>query len=165
MIDHVTLRVRDLAASKAFYATVLAPLGYAVIAEYPEAIGLGAGGKPDFWLTPDPSAEPQHVAFAATTRAAVDAFHAAGLACGGRDNGAPGLRAHYHPHYYGAFIDDPTGHHMEAVIHGPPGGARKPAGKKAAKRAPARKAARKVAGKPARKGAKRPAGKGGKKGR
>jgi catechol 2,3-dioxygenase-like lactoylglutathione lyase family enzyme len=152
MIDHVTLRVHDLAASKAFYAALLAPLGYAVIAEYPEAIGLGAGGKPDFWLTPDPAASPQHVAFGALSRAAVDAFHAAGLAAGGRDNGAPGLRVHYHPNYYGAFIDDPTGHHVEAVIHTPPGRARKPAPRKAA----ARKAG---PGKAAAKAARRPASK------
>jgi len=141
MIDHVTLRVHDLAASRAFYAATLAPLGYAVIADYPEAIGLGAAGKPDFWLTPDPSASPQHVAFAAASRAAVDGFHAAGLAAGGRDNGAPGLRVHYHPNYYGAFVDDPSGHHMEAVIHTPPAGARKAAGKKAPAKAVARKAA------------------------
>jgi catechol 2,3-dioxygenase-like lactoylglutathione lyase family enzyme len=153
MLDHVTLRVHDLATSKAFYAAVLAPLGYAVIDEYPEVIGLGAGGKPDFWLTPDPAAAPQHVAFAAASRAAVDAFHAAGLAAGGRDNGAPGLRIHYHPNYYGAFVDDPTGHHLEAVIHTPPGGARK-----ATRKAPARKAApRRAARKPA---AKKKAGKG-----
>ena len=117
MIDHVTLRVHDLAASKAFYAALLAPLGYAVIAEYPEAIGLGAGGKPDFWLTPDPTAAPQHIAFSAQSRAAVDAFHAAGLAAGGRDNGAPGLRVHYHPNYYGAFVLDADGHNVEAVCH------------------------------------------------
>lgn len=152
MIDHVTLRVHDLAASKAFYAAVLAPLGYAVIADYPEAVGLGAGGKPDFWLTHDPAAAPQHVAFAAATRAAVDAFHAAGLAAGGRDNGAPGLRVHYHPNYYGAFIDDPSGHHMEAVVHTPPRAAkvarrRAPARKAAARKAAPRKAARKPAGK------------------
>lgn len=152
MIDHLTLRVHDLAASRAFYAALLAPLGYAVIAEYPEAIGLGADGKPDLWLAPDPAAAPQHVAFAAPSRGAVDAFHAAGLAAGGRDNGAPGLRVHYHPNYYGAFIDDPTGHHVEAVIHTPPGAARQ-----AARKAPARKAARKPAARPARKAARKPA--------
>jgi catechol 2,3-dioxygenase-like lactoylglutathione lyase family enzyme len=157
MIDHLTLRVHDLATSKAFYAAVLAPLGYAVIAEYPEAIGLGAGGKPDLWLSPDPAAAPQHVAFSAVSRAAVDAFHAAGLAAGGRDNGAPGLRVHYHPNYYGAFVDDPTGHHIEAVIHTPPGGARKVARKAPARKAAPRKAARKAVRKPA---AKKKAGKG-----
>jgi catechol 2,3-dioxygenase-like lactoylglutathione lyase family enzyme len=137
MLDHVTLRVHDLAASRAFYLAALAPLGYGLLHDFPEAVGLGAGGKADLWLTPDPSAAPQHVAFAAPTRAAVDAFHAAGLAAGARDNGSPGLRAHYHPDYYGAFIDDPSGHHMEAVIHTPPAAARKAAPRKA----PARKAA------------------------
>lgn len=149
MIDHVTLRVHDLAASKAFYAALLAPLGYAVIAEYPEAIGLGVGGKPDLWLAPDPAAAPQHLAFAAPSRGAVDAFHAAGLAAGGRDNGAPGLRVHYHPNYYGAFIDDPSGHHVEAVIHTPPRAARKGA-RKAGARSPGRKASRKPASQAAR---------------
>jgi len=160
VIDHVTLRVHDLAASKAFYAVALAPLGYKLIADYPEAVGYGIDGKPDFWLTPDPSASPQHVAFAATSRMAVDDFHAAGLAAGGRDNGAPGLRVHYHPNYYGAFVDDPSGHHLESVIHTPPGGSgkarkatAKAAAKKAARKAPARKAVRvkTKARKPARK--------------
>lgn len=154
MIDHVTLRVHDLAASKGFYAALLAPLGYAVIADYPEAVGLGAGGKPDFWLTPDPAAAPQHVAFAAGSRAAVDAFHAAGLAAGGRDNGAPGLRVHYHPNYYGAFVDDPTGHHVEAVIHTPPAKARTPARKASARKPAPRKAAGKGAGASRRKAGK-----------
>ncbi len=162
MLDHITLRVHDLAAAKAFYTAALAPLGYAVVMDFPEGFGMGVGGKPDFWLTEDKAASPQHVAFAAPSRAAVDAFHAAGLAAGGRDNGAPGLRAHYHPDYYGAFVDDPSGHHMEAVIHTPPAGAKaraKPAKAKAgakakakparAKAAPARRPARK-AGKPAK---------------
>jgi len=153
VIDHLTLRVHDLAAAKAFYAATLAPLGYTVIAEYPEVVGLGAGGKPDLWLAPDPAAAPQHLAFAAPSRMAVDDFHAAGLAAGGRDNGAPGLRAHYHPNYYGAFIDDPTGHHVEAVIHTPTGAgkAKKAAGKKAAARKVAKKAPAKKVAKPARK--------------
>ena len=156
MIDHLTLRVHDLAASKAFYLAALAPLGYAVLHDFPEAVGLGAGGKADLWLTPDPSAAPQHVAFAAPTRAVVDAFHAAGLAVGARDNGTPGLRAHYHPNYYGAFIDDPSGHHLEAVIHTPPrkATAKKSAPRKAAPRraAPGRKATGKkaVKGRPGR---------------
>jgi catechol 2,3-dioxygenase-like lactoylglutathione lyase family enzyme len=152
VLDHITLRVHDLAASKAFYLTTLKPLDYKLVLEFPEGAGLGVGGKADFWLVHDPAASPQHVAFAAPSRAAVDAFHAAGLAAGGKDNGAPGLRLHYHPNYYGAFIDDPSGHHMEAVIHTPPGaaraGARRPAAKKtaarkpAARKAPAGKAAR-----------------------
>lgn len=150
MIDHVTLRVHDLAASKAFYTALLRPLGYAVIADYPEVAGLGAGGKPDLWLAADPAAAPQHLAFAAASRAAVDAFHAAGLAAGGRDNGAPGLRVHYHPNYYGAFIDDPSGHHVEAVIHTPPRAAAKGAGKRPARKATARKAPARRAARPAR---------------
>ena len=146
MLDHLTLRVHDLKASKAFYVATLKPLGYAIVTEFPEGLGMGVGGKPDLWLVQDPAASPQHVAFAAPSRPAVDAFHAAGLAAGGRDNGAPGLRAHYHPNYYGAFIDDPSGHHMEAVIHTAPGAAKRPAGKAAGK-APGKKvAAKKAAG-------------------
>jgi len=147
VLDHITLRVHDLAASKAFYVSVLKPLGYEVVMDFPEGLGLGVGGKPDFWLTEDRVASPQHLAFSAPSRAGVDAFHAAGLAAGGRDNGAPGLRVHYHPNYYGAFIDDPSGHHIEAVIHTPPAGAK---GKKAAKaKAAPKKAAKKAAAKKA----------------
>ena len=158
MLDHITLRVHDLAASKAFYLSVLKPLGYEVVMDFPEGLGMGVGGKPDFWLTEDRVASPQHVAFAAPSRAAVDAFHAAGLAAGGRDNGAPGLRVHYHPNYYGAFIDDPSGHHMEAVIHAPPAKAGSKARAKAApgRSAPRRAAPRKAA--PKRAAAKKPAG-------
>jgi len=154
VLDHITLRVHDLAASKAFYVSVLKPLGYEVVMDFPEGLGMGVGGKPDFWLTEDRVASPQHVAFAAPSRAAVDAFHAAGLAAGGRDNGAPGLRVHYHPNYYGAFIDDPSGHHIEAVIHTPPAGAKGKQGAKA-RAAPKKAAARKAAAK--RGGAKKPA--------
>jgi len=159
VLDHITLRVHDLATSKAFYVSVLQPLGYEVVMDFPEGLGLGVGGKPDFWLTEDRVASPQHLAFSAPSRAAVDAFHAAGLAAGGRDNGAPGLRVHYHPNYYGAFIDDPSGHHIEAVIHRPPSGAKgkkaaraKPAPRKAATRKPAAKkpAAKKAAARRAR---------------
>jgi catechol 2,3-dioxygenase-like lactoylglutathione lyase family enzyme len=120
MIDHLTLRVRDLAAAKAFYAAALAPLGYAIGKEYPEAIGMGVGGLLDFWLTADVNASPQHLAFSAHDRKAVDAFHAAALGAGGRDNGPAGLRAEYHPNYYGAFVFDPSGHNVEAVCHRPP---------------------------------------------
>ena len=121
MIDHISLRVRDLAAAKAFYSAVLAPLGYKLGMEFPDGAGLGAGGKLDFWLIQDPEATPQHVAFAAPNRDAVDAFHAAALAAGGRDNGPPGLRLEYHPNYYAAFVYDPSGHNMEVVHHHAPG--------------------------------------------
>lgn len=117
MIDHVTLRVRDFAASKAFYAAALAPLGYKLVSEYPEAAGFGAKGRLDFWLAPDAEARPQHIAFSAPTRAAVGAFHAAALSAGATDNGPPGLRLDYHPNYFAAFVLDPSGHNMEAVCH------------------------------------------------
>ncbi len=136
MIDHVSLRVRDLAAAKAFYTAVLAPLGYKLGMEFPDGAGLGAGGKVDLWLIHDPQATPQHLAFAAPDRAAVDAFHAAALAAGGRDNGPPGLRLEYHPDYYAAFVYDPSGHNMEAVHHHPPAKA-KPAAKRVARSAKA----------------------------
>ena len=117
MIDHVTLRVRDLAASKAFYLAALAPLGYKLGMEFPDGAGLGAGGKLDFWLVQDPESRPQHLAFSASDRAGVGAFHAAALAAGGSDNGPPGLRLDYHPNYFAAFVLDPSGHNLEAVCH------------------------------------------------
>ena len=125
MIDHVTLRVRDLAAAKAFYLTALAPLGYKLGMEFPDGAGLGAGGKLDFWLVQDPEARPQHLAFSSPDRASVAAFYSAALAAGGRDNGPAGLRAEYHPNYYGAFVFDPSGHNVEAVCHRPPGAPKK----------------------------------------
>ena len=120
MIDHITLRVRDLAAAKAFYTAALAPLGYTIGKEYSEALGLGAGGKLDFWLVADLTAQPQHLAFSSPDRGSVDAFYAAALGAGGRDNGPAGLRADYHPNYYGAFVFDGSGHNVEAVCHRPP---------------------------------------------
>ncbi|TWT21579.1 VOC family protein [Luteimonas wenzhouensis] len=130
MIDHIGLTVADYARSRAFYERALAPLGYRLVMELtPEQTGgsyHGGGfgdGKPDFWIgagrdgqTPTTS---MHVAFAANSRAAVDAFHAAALAAGARDNGAPGLRPDYHANYYGAFVIDPDGHNIEAVCHLP----------------------------------------------
>jgi catechol 2,3-dioxygenase-like lactoylglutathione lyase family enzyme len=141
MIDHVTLRVRDLAAAKAFYSAALAPLGYQVGKEYPGAIGLGIGGTLDFWLAPDPDARPQHLAFTAPDRAAAAAFHAAALAAGGTDNGPPGLRLDYHPHYFAAFAFDPSGHNVEVVCHRPPRAAR-PKKKAKAKQPAARRIAK-----------------------
>ena len=135
MIDHITLRVRDLAAAKAFYSAALAPLGYKLGMEFPDGAGLGAGGKLDFWLVQDPEARPQHLAFSAPDRDAVDAVYAAALAAGGADNGPPGLRTEYHPNYYAAFVFDPSGHNAEIVHHHAPGAAakKKPAAKSIAK--------------------------------
>jgi catechol 2,3-dioxygenase-like lactoylglutathione lyase family enzyme len=127
MIDHTGVGVSDFARSKAFYSTALAAIGYELLKAFPAEItgtvdvaGFGEGGKPDFWISSGgANTPPVHVAFRVATRAEVDAFHAAGLAAGGTDNGAPGIRAHYHPDYYGAFIRDPDGHNIEAVCHAP----------------------------------------------
>jgi catechol 2,3-dioxygenase-like lactoylglutathione lyase family enzyme len=126
MIDHVGFPVSDYARSKAFYSQALAPLGYALIMEVGEtesgspAVGFGRGGKPDFWIGGEGGLTGVlHIAIVADDRRTVDAFYRAALAAGGRDNGAPGLRPHYHPNYYGAFVLDPDGHNIEAVCHAP----------------------------------------------
>ena len=118
MIDHTGVHARDVAKSKAFYRAALAPLGYAVIMEFDDAVGFGVPPKPDFWMgRADAGIAPIHVAFRADTRAQVDAFYKAAMAAGGRDNGPPGLRPHYHQNYYGAFVLDPDGNNIEAVCH------------------------------------------------
>jgi len=122
MIDHMGLAVSDLSRSREFYEAALAPLGYAPIMVFDEAVGFGVPPKPDFWLgegDPGKATLALHVAFRAESRAQVDAFYSAAIAAGGRDNGAPGVRAHYHPNYYGAFVLDPDGHNIEAVCHLP----------------------------------------------
>ena len=119
MIDHIGIKVRDFEASKRFYAAVLAPLGYKLLMEFPGAAGFGgADGKPDFWIGAGggESVAAVHIAIV-TDHAGVDAFHAAALAAGGKDNGAPGLRPMYHPSYYGAFALDLDGNNVEAVSH------------------------------------------------
>lgn len=120
MIDHIALRVRDLAAARRFYEAALKPLGYTLLLNFEEAAGFGIGGKPDFWIGPGGPSGPVHVAFTCPERGLVDAFHAAALEAGARDNGPPGLRPHYHAHYYGAFVLDPDGNNLEAVCHLPP---------------------------------------------
>jgi catechol 2,3-dioxygenase-like lactoylglutathione lyase family enzyme len=118
MFDHIGFRVRDLEASRKFYLAALAPLGVGLAMEGPNGVGLGRGGKPSLWLSQgEPPVSPLHIAFTAKNRAEVDAFHAAALAAGAKDNGAPGLRPHYHPNYYGSFAIDPDGHNIEAVCH------------------------------------------------
>lgn len=131
MIDHISLPVSDYARSRAFYDKALSALGYNLameIADSPDFVGAGYGPaelpEPAFWIgaSPHPAPPPvspdgQHVAFRGPDRAAVDAFHAAALATGGRDNGPPGLRPHYHANYYAAFVLDPDGHRLEAVCH------------------------------------------------
>jgi len=122
MLDHITVAVRDHAAAKRFFAEALRPLGYEIVMEWEGYCGLGVKGKPDLWLKGEDAEHPvgaQHVAFAAPDRKAVDAFHAAALRAGARDNGAPGVRTDYHPGYYAAFVIDADGHNIEAVCHRP----------------------------------------------
>jgi len=126
MIDHIGIRVRDYPRAKAFYTAALAPLGYQVIMELtPEmglgyiGVGLGIDRKPDFWIGQGETNGAAHIAIVAADRKAVDAFYAAALAAGGTDHGAPGVRAHYHPSYYGAFVLDAEGNNIEAVCHKP----------------------------------------------
>ena len=156
MLDHVSLRVQDFPRALAFYRSALAPIGYRVAMEFPDCRRPRANaGKPDLWITlTDKPLSPAHIAFR-TDRARVDAFHAAALAAGGTDNGAPGVRADYHPHYYAAYVIDPEGNNIEVVCHDPPGLARKPPAVRAAAspRRPAKKV-KKPARKPARKAAK-----------
>jgi catechol 2,3-dioxygenase-like lactoylglutathione lyase family enzyme len=120
VIDHVGLGVSDLDKSKAFYQQALRPLGYQLLMERDGSAGFGSNGKPDFWIHANrPLSGPTHVAIASPDRATVQAFHTEGLAAGGRDNGLPGLRPHYHQDYYGAFVLDPDGNNIEAVCHRP----------------------------------------------
>lgn len=126
MIDHIGFPVSDYERAKAFYRAALAPLDYVLVLEVRQsdndaaAAGFGANGKPDFWIGGEGGLDkPLHVAILAKNRAAVDAFYHAAITAGGRDNGAPGIRAHYHPDYYGAFVLDPDGHNIEAVCHAP----------------------------------------------
>jgi catechol 2,3-dioxygenase-like lactoylglutathione lyase family enzyme len=126
MLDHIGFPVSDFARAKAFYEKALAPLGIGVVMEVTKAesggayegAGFGEQRKPYFWIGSGAALTGRlHVAFAAKDRASVDAFYKAAMAAGATDNGPPGLRPHYHPNYYGAFVLDPDGHNIEAVCH------------------------------------------------
>jgi catechol 2,3-dioxygenase-like lactoylglutathione lyase family enzyme len=121
MLDHVGIGVSDYPRSKAFYEQALAPLGLTLIMEPVAEVGGFGEGRPSFWIDTRGTAAQGavHVAFAVEQRETVDAFHAAALAAGGTDNGAPGVREMYHPHYYGAYVLDPDGNNVEAVCHRP----------------------------------------------
>lgn len=122
ILDHVGFNVTDFEASKAFLVRALAPLGIGIAGEGPGWAMLGRGKKGQFWFGSMGAAPgPIHVAFAAENREQVRHFHEAAIAAGGKDNGAPGLRSHYHPNYYGAFVIGPDGHNFEAVCHAPEG--------------------------------------------
>ena len=125
MLDHIGIGVTDYEKAKAFYDLALAPLGITKVMEvtaaetgHADAAGYGAD-RPVFWFGKTERATPMHVAFTTKERAAVDAFYKAALAAGGRDNGGPGPRPHYHANYYAAFVLDPDGHNIEAVCHAP----------------------------------------------
>jgi catechol 2,3-dioxygenase-like lactoylglutathione lyase family enzyme len=121
MLDHVSLGASDFARSKAFYEQALKPLGLGVLAGDDRTFAGFGDTRPFFWIGQSEGAasERAHVAFAAPNRAAVDAFHAAAVGAGGKDNGAPGPRPHYGPGYYGAFVIAPDGHNIEAVCRLP----------------------------------------------
>ena len=122
MFDHVALNVKDYTTSRAFYEMALAPLGYRVVMAFEQwgSAGFGEGDKPEFWIHErEPIGTATHVAFRCEDRATVAAFHEAALAAGGADNGAPGVREHYHPSYFGGFVLDPDGNNIEAVCHSP----------------------------------------------
>jgi len=113
MIEHISLRCRDSRASRKFYERALEPLGYEMDRRYGDAFGFIQGGRHDFWVTKGKVGTPTHVAFHAQSAAAVEAFYRAAMAAGGKDNGAPGPRDEYG---YAAFVLDPDGHNVEAVI-------------------------------------------------
>lgn len=133
MIDHTGVVVSDFAASKAFYSTALGAIGLTLLMEFPASVTgstdvagfgepdtLAQGLSPEFWLARGtPGSTPVHVAFRVSSRRMVDTFHKVAFGAGGRDNGAPGLRPHYHPNYYAAFVLDPDGHNVEAVYREP----------------------------------------------
>lgn len=127
MIDHTGISASDFELSKHFYSAALAPLGFKLLMELPASVtggadvaGFGEPPKPEFWISSGGPNRPRiHIAFRAESRAIVDAFYAAAIAAGGRDNGGPGVRAHYHANYYAAFVLDPDGHNVEAVCHAP----------------------------------------------
>lgn len=127
MIDHINVFVSDFEKSKTFYSHALSAIGYALLKEFPASVvrntdvaGFGEPSRPDFWINKGAANQPPvHVAFRVNSRAQVDAFHQAATAVGGRDNGAPGIRPHYHSHYYAAFVLDPDGHNIEVVCHSP----------------------------------------------
>jgi catechol 2,3-dioxygenase-like lactoylglutathione lyase family enzyme len=124
MFDHVSIGVADLARAKRFYDAALAPLGYSCLQESASELGYGRG-KVGFWIAPTGNPVPPddksglHFCFDAATREAVDAFHAAALRAGGRDNGRPGIRPDYTQPYYAAFAIDPDGYRLEAYCGSP----------------------------------------------
>jgi catechol 2,3-dioxygenase-like lactoylglutathione lyase family enzyme len=117
-LDHIGVSVRDLKAARRFYDAALGALGMKVNMDVGSAFGMGSRTQKIFWLQRDAKASGGgHYAFAVAHREEVDAFHAAALAAGGKDNGPPGPRPHYGPHYYAAFAYDPEGNNIEVVCY------------------------------------------------
>jgi len=129
MLDHISFPISNFERSLAFYTAAFAPLGITAMVKGNkqntgghEEAGFGSEGRPYFWIRDGEALKGcLHVAFVAKDRKSVDAFYAAAMKAGGRDNGPPGIRAHYHPDYYGAFVLDPDGHNIEAVCRKPQG--------------------------------------------
>ncbi len=126
MFSHVTVGSNDVAKAKSFYDTLLKPLGLVRHADYPNAVGYGlTGGRPQLWIVSPLDKKTASVGNGITVgldapdRSAVDAAHKAGMSAGGKDEGAPGLRTHYHPNYYGAYLRDPDGNKICVVCHKP----------------------------------------------
>lgn len=123
MYSHVTLGSNDLARSRKFYDAVMAALGHRLLFETPQTFCYGEATGPKLFILPPfdgkqaRAGNGAHAAFKVESRATVDAFHAAALANGGTDEGKPGLRPHYHPNYYGAYVRDPDGNKIQAVCH------------------------------------------------
>lgn len=119
MIDHLTLHVEDIEASKKFYTAALKPLGYIMKSDHPEwkLTGYGSKTKASLWVYGDGMTQKTHVALMAKSAAEVKAFHKAALKAGGKDNGKAGYRKNYHAGYYAAFVNDPDGHNIEVVFH------------------------------------------------
>jgi catechol 2,3-dioxygenase-like lactoylglutathione lyase family enzyme len=119
MIDHTAVNISDKESAKSFYTQALEPLGYTLAFEMGEFMGFADANGMDLGVVRRDPAGGAHVAFKCDDHASVDAFYAAAMAAGGRDNGAPGIREHYHEHYYGAFVLDADGNNIEAVCQKP----------------------------------------------
>ena len=116
VFDHLVLVVSDQKKSKEFYLRALLPLGISFVRDDAECSGFGTFGKPSFWICEEIDIQkPMHIAFIAENRKSVDEFYEAAIAAGGKNNGAPGIRDHYGPNYYSAYVIDPDGHNIEAV--------------------------------------------------
>lgn len=115
MIEHAGLQVKNIERSKKFYLEALAPLGYKINFDFEDAVGFKQGGHTSFWISKAKKPTKFHIGFGAKDRKAVQAFYKAALKADGKDNGKPGIRKHYSPDYYAAFILDPDGNNIEAV--------------------------------------------------